>query len=307
MVAKLRFEGRTAMRKVVGLSIFLAVTNVQTLSGDRGSIPFRPGVKVFEPTQRAMIAWNGNEEILLLSTDLRASEATKVLEVIPLPSEPVVKKGDVEVFKKATALINEKLRERYLRALTKGGRRQEEGPPAGEVTFHKKIGAHDVSVTRVLKSQGFVEWVEKYLASAGVESPTIPEEMKGVVGEYLQEGFTWFVFDVVSLDEQPKTNEAIQYRFASKSLFYPLKITRTEEGDTSIELLVLTPRLLGDFPGIPIGQVKLPHEPVDITAEELRSLNEEMDALLGHQPNMKLRIWQIKGKLSSFKKDLIAK
>jgi len=76
---------------------------------DRGSIPFKPWVKIFEPNQRAMIAWNGREQILLLSTDLRASEPTKVLEVIPLPAEPKVSKGDVEVFRKATELINRKL------------------------------------------------------------------------------------------------------------------------------------------------------------------------------------------------------
>jgi len=45
---------------------------------DRGSIPFKPHVQVFEPNQRAMIAWDGHEEILLLSTDLSASEPTKV-------------------------------------------------------------------------------------------------------------------------------------------------------------------------------------------------------------------------------------
>jgi hypothetical protein len=39
---------------------------------DRGAIPFQPEVTIFEPTQRALIAWNGEEEILILSTDLRA-------------------------------------------------------------------------------------------------------------------------------------------------------------------------------------------------------------------------------------------
>ncbi len=51
---------------------------------DRGAIPFQPEVTIFEPTQRALIAWNGEEEILILSTDLRASRATKVLEVIAM-------------------------------------------------------------------------------------------------------------------------------------------------------------------------------------------------------------------------------
>ena len=308
---RVRSEGRAPahrrMARSLSTAALFSALAAATLRADRGSIPFNPNVKIFEPTQRAMIAWNGREEILLLSTDLRASAPTKVLEVIPLPSEPQVKKGDVEVFRKATALINRKLRERHMRAMGGGPLKAEAAPPAGEVTFHKKIGAHDISVTHVVDSAGFIKWVEEYLRSAGVENPMIPEPMKEVVAEYLTGGFTWFVFDVIELDEEPRTNDAIQYRFASKSLFYPVKITRTEEGQTSIDLLILTPRLLRNFPGIPIREVKLLHEPISITSGELRSLNEEMDDLLGRRDEMKLRIWRITGKLSSFKDDLIAR
>ena len=45
-------------------------------------------VRFFEPSQNALIAWNGQEEILYLTTDVRASRASKVLEVLPLPSQP---------------------------------------------------------------------------------------------------------------------------------------------------------------------------------------------------------------------------
>ena len=69
----------------------------------------QPKVVIFEPDQRAVIAFNGQEEILLLSADLRVSEPTKILQVLPLPSEPKVTKGDFEVFVKATNLINSKL------------------------------------------------------------------------------------------------------------------------------------------------------------------------------------------------------
>lgn len=295
------------MKKVFLIMILFLAFAVEKVYADRGSIPFRPDVKIFEPIQRAMIAWNGQEEILLLSTDLRASDSSKVLEVIPLPSEPIVKKGDVEIFKKATALINRKLREHYARTPGKVKAEEMRKPPAGEITFHKKIGAHDISVTHVLNNIDFIQWVEKYLKDAGVENPIIPEAMKTVINEYLEEGFTWFVFDVVELDKNPKTNEAIQYRFKTDFLFYPVKITRTEEGYTSIELLVLTSRLLSKFTGIPIEQVELRHEPVSISSEELRSLSEDMDELLGHREDMKLRIWQIRGKLSTFKEDLIAR
>ena len=286
--------------------ILLTVLSARAVYADRGSIPFNPHAQIFEPTQRAMIAWNGREEILLLSTDLRASRRTKVLEVMPFPSEPVVKKGNVEVFRKANALINRKLRKRRAQAMKRKGEMVVPEAPAGKITFHKKIGAHDISVTHVLNSKGFIRWVERYLRSAGVGNPRIPGAMKTVVGEYLREGFKWFVFDVVSLDKVPKTNQAIQYRFKTKFLYYPLKITRTEKGYTSIDLLVLTPRLLSKFPGYPIRRVKLRHKPVTLNARELRSLNKEMYVLLGRRKNMKLRVWQIRGRLSSFRKDLKA-
>ena len=273
---------------------------------DRGSIPFNPGVKVFEPTQRAMICWNGDEEILLLTTDLHASAESKVLEVMPLPAEPTAKKGDVDVFRRATDLINRKLRQTLALKSTKS-RNDGDEQPAGEITFHEKIGAHDISVAHVLDASGFTKWVNDYLKQSGVDNPQLPPAMKGLVDEYLGDQFVWFVFDVVSLDEQPKTNEAIQYRFKTDRLFYPMRISRTDWGETSVDLLILTPRLLQHFPGLPFSRIELRHEPVSITADELASLNEDMDSLLGHREDMRLRIWRIRGDLQSFTADLVAR
>lgn len=299
-------KGGRAMKKVFFLSFLIVLAGGQQAWGDMAMLPFIPGVSLFEPKQRAMIAWNGKEEILLLSMDLRASQPTKVLQAIPLPSEPVVKKGDVETFRRAHVLIRRKLRPATLGQGLQVGEIAGRGA-AGEVTFHEKIGAHDITVTHVLDSAGFIRWVEDTLRAAGATNPSMPEPLKPVIAAYLREGFKWFVFDVVSLDTRPKTSEAIQFRFAAKFLYYPLKVTRTAEGQTDIDLLVLSPRLLGKFSGFPIEQVELRHPPVSISSAELRSLNEEMDALLGHREDMKLRVWHIFGDLSSFEKDLIAR
>jgi hypothetical protein len=291
--------------KSIGYFIFLLLLSISVYA-DRGSIPFRPDVRIFEPTQRAMIAWNGKEEILLLSTDMNASDSTQVLEVLPLPSEPTVKKGDIEVFRKATELINKKISEQDMLLNKRNGGKERTSQVAGEITFHKKIGAHDISVVHVLNKDGFIEWVLKYLDSLGVKNPIIPEGLKKVVEEYLEEKFTWFVFDVVSLDKELKTNDAIQYRFKTDFLFYPVKITNTEEGYTSMEFLILTPELLRNFPGISIEKIELLHQPISITPEELGSLDKEMYELIGHQEETQLRIWRIEGMISSFTKDLIA-
>lgn len=268
---------------------------------NRGMIPINPNVKIFEPNQRAMIAWNGEEEILLLSTDVSASDSTLVLEVLPLPSEPAVKKGDLETFRRVVDFLNRKIYVAKGRTLTEGP-----VPPSGEVTFHKNIGAHDISVTHMLDADGFIDWVSDYLKSIGFEHEIISHDMKQLINGYIKNNFVWFVFDVVSLGKETVTNEPIQYRFKTASLFYPLKITNTSEGNTSIELIILTPRLLRTFPGLSIDRVTLRHEPVTIHNDELRELNVDMYKLLRHQEYLKLRIWEITGELKSFDKDLIA-
>ncbi len=292
------------MKNRVRTTQFLFVLLLTSLAfSDRGMIPVHPYVQIFEPNQRAMIAWNGTEEILLLSTDVRASDSTMVLEVLPLPAEPEVKKGDLETFRKATNLINSKLRVVFSK---KNGGEDRAETPGGEITFHKKIGAHDISVTHLLNATSFVDWVKEYLKSINIEKDVISEEMRELIEEYVDEDFEWFVFDVISLGEEIVTNEPIQYRFKTESLFYPLKITKTGEGHTSIELLILTPRLLRNFPGLPIKRVKLKHDAITITNDELRDLNEDMFDLLGDREQMRLRIWNIEGDLKLFNEDLIA-
>jgi hypothetical protein len=294
--------------RAFNLGSLLLAAGVVSVRADRGAIPFRPEVTIFEPTQRALIAWNGEEEILILSTDLRASRATKVLEVMPFPAEPRVTKGDVGVFRRAVRLINSKIPQPMAAGRQFASDRSAAySPPAGEITFHERIGAHDVAVARVVSGQGFVEWVNDYLRRCSVNNPVIPPRLRRVVQEYLDDGFCWFAFDVVSLESNFKTLEALQYRFASPALYYPVKISRSNQGQTSMELLILSPRLLGTFTGIPRSQIQLRHEPVSLSSAEVRSLDKGIDALLDHREDVKLRIWRVEGDFDSFDRDIIAR
>jgi hypothetical protein len=274
--------------------------------GNRGMIPIDPDIRIFEPTQRAMIAWNGSKEILLLSTDISASDSTMLLEVLPLPVEPEVKKGDLETFQKAIDLINSKIRSAALLGKRNGNGEEHVKIPGGEVTFHEKIGAHDISVTHLLDAEGFIDWVKDYLQTLDIEGDIISPAMKELIEEYMDDDFTWFVFDVVTVQKELKTNEPIQYTFETDKLYYPLKITSTGEGHTSVELLILTPQLLRNFPDLPMSRIELPHDPITISSEELKALNADMFDMLGHLEEMRLRIWNITGELKDFEEDLIA-
>lgn len=298
-----------AKKSLPVICILLCLLFVSSARADRGSIAFSEGVDIFEPRQQAMIAWDGKEEILVLSTDMYASKPTSVLEVLPLPSRPEVAESDPEIFIKATKLINSKLSDERgvngSKSPAKGGILED--LPAGEIASFDRIGAHDISVAHVLEPAEFTQWVKSYLIAQGVTGSLIPQVLTESIEEYIQEGFKWFVFDVVNLEAALKTNQAIQYRFKSNSLFYPLKISRTNKGTTQIQLLILTAELLNEFKGIPASQIDLAHQPLEITSKELSKLNDEMDDMFEHRENMKLRIWNIQGELSSFNKDLVAK
>lgn len=302
------------IRLIAVLALVGALITTSTAFADCGSIPFKPQVKIYEPNQRAVIAFDGKEQILILSTDLKASEPTKVLEVLPLPSEPELKKSDVRIFSEATELINRKLSPQKWSGMGgmggagggMGGARMMKPPPAGEITIRKKIGAHDISVTRVLDGKRFVQWAEEYLINQGAGEAKIPGALKAVVEQYIHEGFEWFAFDVVDLDRDVVTKDAIQYRFKTRWLYYPLRITRTEKGSTSVRLILLTPGLVR----LPTGRhlsVRLVHEPVGVTPWELKELDSDLYRMLRHHENLKLRIWETEGKLSEFHRDIVTR
>lgn len=57
--------------------------------------------------------------------------------------------------------------------------------------------------------------------------------------------------------------------------------------------------------GIGRESIHLPHHPVTLTGKEVAGLSEEIHLMLGSPKSIKIRHWQVNGKLSSFKDDVI--
>jgi hypothetical protein len=270
-------------------------------SADRGSIPFEPFVTIHEPLQKAAIAWNGDEEILILSTDLKSSKPTKVLEVLPLPAEPVVTKGDNKIFGKLQALAFAKSRPVYSRSTLP---ETSKGPGAAEITFHEKIGAHDISVVHLLDSADFEVWVQDFLKKNGVGAKQVSPVLLATISQYILDGYRWFVFDVVDLGTTIKTNDAIQYRFASKQLYYPLRISATDTGKTEVRLATLTPVSLSKYLALPSEKVQQVTERVWVGVDEIAAIQKDLALFFAATP-VALQIFQIEGDLHEFDLDLL--
>ena len=260
-------------------------------------------VVVYEPGQRAIILWNGREEILLLSTELRTAQAISVLEVVPLSAEPVVTLGEFETFEKMQDLV---VRKTLWSVASGGGVADVKAPKnAARITFHERMGAHDVAVVQVLDKRHFVQWVTTYLVGLGAENPQVRPDFAQIIQNYVDRGFEWFSFDVIETGDTVKSRQPIQYRFESPALYYPLEISTLEKGKTNINLLLVSPRPLGAFPEIRKASLKR-HEQFAATPDEIRPISEEWAAFMNGVPFVLQQV-RIRGKLEHMTTDLLVR
>lgn len=296
--------------------------------GDCGSIPFRSpmdmvgdfkftqgsdgktdvefdplNVVVFEPGQRAIILWNGEEEILLLSTEIKTSVPTSLLEVIPLPSEPTAKLGEFDTFMKMQRLLIDKSMWR----VASGGGVAGVGVPseAAEITFHRQMGAHDISVVHVLDKTDFLRWVDEFMATKKALNPKVDPEFANVIQNYLDRGTNWFVFDTIQAGGELQSHEPIEYRFKSSSLYYPLEISTRESGKTRVDLLLVTAKPLAEIPKLRFA-IKAENDVVVSPAELRSAVPEDWAAFMGNVPATLKRVY-IKGNIRKLNADFTAR
>lgn len=199
---------------------------------DMGVFPMQPGISVYEPGQKAIIAWNDGKEIMILSTDANASQATKALRVLPLPSEPKIQTGSFSSFAIIQGLIDRQ-RPRHELPWSLG----EAPPPAVEILFHEQIGAHDITVAKANDYAGFMEWARNFVGEAGF---SLPSRAEPVIEQYIEDDVRYFVFDIVDITEQESSIEPIVYEFETPVLYYPLVISTLIPGETKITLFLIT-------------------------------------------------------------------
>ncbi|MBS7645124.1 hypothetical protein KEJ44_03665 [Candidatus Bathyarchaeota archaeon] len=273
---------------------------------DRGVIPFSE-VDVYGPGQKAILAWNGEVERLILSTDLYASGESRVLELLPLPSKPEVEGGSWESFEAVQSLVMKNIP----RAAGEKG-----GVEGLSIVFHERIGAHEVTVVEASSLEDLAEFISKLAAEAGLPGgPSVSGKARIILEDYLGRGFRFWVLDVVDLTSNPGSVEPIIYEFRSPTLYYPLKISSTAEGSTEITLYLVTWMAVqeGDIPaGMRMARYHPSGQPVQfqVTHEELQAVDEGIPHLFNPvpavypSPTMWITAVKYEGELGSLDFDL---
>jgi len=269
------------MRKY-GLFLILLASFV---SADRGMLPVLPNVSIYEPGQKAIIGWNGKQEVMILAVDAYADTECKVLEILPLPSEPKIEKADIKSFEAIQELIAKHAPISLYRG--KGLIIAPPGKTPGvEILFHKKIGAHNITCAKALKYQEFVDWIYKFTKSQGIDTISLPPGLPHIIKGYLGREIPYFVFDIIELDKKTSSVAPLRYEFASPYLFFPLCISRLAKGDTKIQLFILTehPPWIGAGNIFKYGRYRVVGEETEIifelTKDEIRTIEPSFVKLL---------------------------
>ena len=225
--------------------VFLASPLLATMAtADMGQVHVSlEGATVSESAQKAIILHNNREEVLILGTELQASQQTPIIRFIPFPTEPQVSLAPRGVFERLAGLVAKYKLQYVFTYFTKGG------PPSQkqtgvEVHFSARLGAHDLTVIRVREAAGFRAWVNGYFRKKGLPYHDQYRDAEAIVADYVARGIDYFVLDAVELSVEKRFVDPVVYRFATTSLYYPLKTSNTFGGKGEIELFIAAPTTL---------------------------------------------------------------
>jgi hypothetical protein len=234
---------------LVILTVFLVVNTFSSVAkADRGGFSPRR-VQVSETDQRAIIAWNGTYEALILSTDVASVNESEVVEIMPLPSNPTISNGEAQSFEQVATLVNSffdvTINSRIRYNLLYGWQpydRQSAGPWRTQsvwITFQETIGLHFLTVVKAENSTDLTQWLRSFLESRGYNSD-LPTGLEDLASKYIQDEIRYFVIDMIKTNSTTKTVDPLVYQFQTSKLYYPLRISTLFSGYTSISLFTVT-------------------------------------------------------------------
>lgn len=290
--------------KIIFLTILISFFLIPYFAfADGGMIVWPPKVHLDQSAQNAIVAWNGEEEIIILSNDVKSDTEATALRMVPLPSNPSeIKEGSFESFEKITEIMNEKIekmRDNWL-MLGKGA---EGAPTQGvEITFHEQIGAHDVTVVKVNDLDYFLNWLKDFAEEKGLEVKEISSEFKQGISNYLKRDIKYFVFDVIDTKEGEESIKPLVYKFKTDYLYYPLLISGISEIGQSradIHVFLITENSIPEMP----FKWNLGYSEVELTSDELNQVSEEIAELF--DKGAKARKFELYNYLRNIERDLM--
>ncbi len=263
------------MRKILFFSLLFAAS----LHAGKGMIALTPLTRAISPVERAILVYNGKEEIIVLSNDAQATQPTGAWEIMPFRSKPVVEYGDISWIEFADSLLNQLVKEKC-----KTRTLEEILSKNNALLDNKIVKPSDVYKWKAhVGYSGFLKWLEKKLYDEYCVEE-VPDEVKEAIYYYSSHGFRHWVVDVVDLDMEIATVAPLLYRFKTRRLYYPIRMSASSPGLKVIMLYIVSKKKIGtiEAPGYKV------FGPFEIPARRLTSLYPDIVDFMGVQPDQPL-------------------
>ena len=207
------------------LIIFSVLVFSALASADMGMVAWPPEIQLDQSAQNVIVAWDGQEEVMILSTDIKGSGSATTLRILPLPSEPSeITDGSFASFERLIEIINDKTGAWDYKALGEGTA-DGQALPGVEIVFQEQVGAHDLTIVKVNSLTVFLNWIKGFVERKGFQEKEFSNEFKNGIENYLQKDIKYFVFDVVETGSNEESIQPLVYRFQSGFLYYPILIS----------------------------------------------------------------------------------
>ena len=309
-------------------ALLLASILTPTASADRMTVVPVPGLDVLEGSQKAIIAWNGTHEYLLLSVDVElqlegrqqlmseeeGEEPILVVQLMPFPSVPKVLEADREAFYELEDVLYQHLARKSMASYytkTYSGRPTAAVPvpePMVELIFYEEVGAHHVAVLDVSDARELVGWVVEFFAQKGFDVSEQMEQFsqaEEILADYVERGYRYFTVDVVAVRPyEAASTEPLAYVFECGCVYYPLYISTVAKGHTSVRLFVLAGGWLRRKDVREAGLTLAIED--ELKAEEVERVSEDIYELLGAR-GAKLTVLTYDGAIELLRTDLEAR
>ncbi|MDM8523208.1 DUF2330 domain-containing protein [Desulfococcaceae bacterium HSG8] len=195
------------------------------------------GADLNEPSQKAIIRWDGTREVLLLQVRYEGP-AEDFAWIVPLPSKPEVTAVDADKSPFAEISRYTQERVRWGRAFRESGRDSERT----EVTVldRKVAGVYDIAVLSSGDAGALSGWLNK-------NGFAFPASRADVLEHYTKKKWVYAAMRIdrksLGKDEISKLRtgelQPIRFSFPATEMVYPLRISSVNAGKTEILLYVL--------------------------------------------------------------------
>lgn len=300
---------------IVTLATSLFLLQILTdplVSADMGAVTLQPEVSLEEPGQRAIIAWNGEEEGMILTMRVNSSKNTKAVQFLPLPSMPKeLEAANMDSFTKITKLILSKTKSGAEGSLgSAGGTPQKEVEGPG-VVLKRTIGPHGITVAKAEHPGSLIDWMNDFLENKDLGTEISLSSYRSVVEDYMSRGYEYWIIDVINLTGE-KTVQPIYFRFPTDNLYYPLEITSPIGGEGEVGLFLLTDgKVEGEFAQLSRAkylktepEVRLEPLEFKISSSRLENIDNRLSEIFPRKEELTLTVLSYEGNLSKLDKDI---